>query len=524
MIKQLFDALTLTDSEREEIREYYNAYHEESIAPLSRALYDEFRLTGRRIGFENVYFDRRRRLSGTFMMCKAYGYGYLDELCSLIYAVCDEDTWALPAHTAQSEDIRHEIDLFAAETAMTLKEMAYLMGGSLPEPVRTRIDKEVAERVTDVFESRSFGWESAEENWSAVCAGCIGIVYLYNGTPVPERIMDAMRAYLRGIAPDGACMEGLGYYSYGFGYYVYFAALLRELTGRDILSSEKVMRLAAFQSNMYLCGCVPSYSDSDPGVRPLMGLTNMLGSLFCDIPAPDTDTVRNDECGRWAPYIRSYLYGAPRKKAAAGEAVYESSQLYICRRGRLSLFIKGGHNAEPHNHNDIGSFIITDNRRQLICDTGCGEYTGDYFNNEKRYGLLTCSSLGHSVPIINGRGQKPGGAYRGAAFSAGGGRARLDMGGAYEGGITLIRELEISDGGVILRDRTEGAKTVTERLITDIKPRVCGGATYIDRLILDRPAEVTKEIIKDHSGNDRAVYLLDFPAEDEFLLHITVKE
>ncbi len=524
MIKQLFDALTLSDSERAEITEYYSTYHKDSISPLSRSLYDEFKRTGRRIGFEDVYFDRRRRLAGTFMMCRAYGDRYLDELCALIYAVCDEETWALPAHTAAAEDIRHEIDLFAAETAMTLKEMAYLMGGSLPEDVRERIDAEITERVINVFESRRFGWETAEENWSAVCAGCIGIIYLYNGTPVPERIMDAMRAYLRGIAPDGACMEGPGYYSYGFGYYVYFAALLREFTGRDILSAEKVMRLAAFQSSMYLCGCVPSYSDSDAGVRPLMGLTNMLGSLFPEIPAPDMDAVRNDECGRWAPYIRSYLYKAPQKKAAAGEAVYESSQLYICRRERFSVFIKGGHNAEPHNHNDIGSLIITDNRRQLICDIGCGEYTGDYFNDEKRYSILTCSSLGHSVPIINGKGQKNGRAYRGNSFSAGGGRARLDISGAYEGDITLIRELEVTDSGVILRDRIEGAESVTERLITDIKPRVSGGATYIDNLMLDRPASVTKEPIKDHSGCDRAVYLLDFAAGDEFVLKITMKE
>ncbi len=524
MIKQLFDALTLSDSERAEIKEYYNAYHRDCIAPLSHTLYDEFKITGRRIGFENVYFDRRRRLCSTFMMCKVYGDEYIPELCSLIYAVCDEETWALPAHTAASEDIRHEIDLFAAETAMTLKEMAYLMGGSLPEDVRTRIDAEITERVINVFESRRFGWETAEENWSAVCAGCIGMVYLYNGAPLPERIMDAMRAYLRGIAPDGACMEGLGYYSYGFGYFVYFAALLCEFTGRDILSAEKVIWLAAFQSNMYLCGCVPSYSDSDPGVRPLMGLTNMLGSLFPDIPAPDTDTVRNDECGRWAPYIRSYLYPAPQKTAAAGEAVYKSSQLYICRRDKFSVFIKGGHNAEPHNHNDIGSLIITDNRRQLISDIGCGEYTGDYFNDEKRYDIITCSSLGHSVPIINGKGQKNGRAYRGSGFSAGDGRARLEIGGAYEDDITLTRELEVKANGVILRDSIEGAETVTERLITDIKPRICGGATYIDKLMLDRAASVTREIIKDHSGCDRAVYLLDFPTKDEFVLKISIKE
>lgn len=514
MLKRLFKAFAPTDAEREEIEGYYREYHADSIAPLPRRVYDEFRLTGRRLGYERLYFDRRRRLSGTFMMYAARGADYLHELISLIYAICDEDTWALPAHTAGSEDIRHEIDLFAAETAMTLTELAYLMGSVLPDTVKSRIDAEVQDRVISVFERRRFGWESAEENWSAVCGGSIGMVYLYNDRPVPERVMSAMGAYLRGIAPDGACMEGLGYYSYGFGYYVYFAALLKERTGRDILNTEKVLRLSRFQSNIYLGQRAPSYSDSEPDVKPLAGLTNMLSAVFGDMPAPAAVTARNDECGRWAHYIRSFLYPAPEKTAAEGEAVYDASQIYVNRKNSFSVFVKGGHNAEPHNHNDIGSFIIADNRRQLLCDLGCGEYTRDYFDDETRYDELCCSSSGHSVPIVDGRAQRSGGQYRCGGFSAGNGRVRLEIGGAYDADVKITRELEITDRGVALCDSFSFADdlphSVIERFVTDIKPRVMGGRTYVGCLSLDSSAEVTERIIKDHSGNDRAVYFMDF--------------
>lgn len=527
MLKRLFDSLVLNGQERREIKEYYNAYHTDCIAPLPRSLYDEFKASGKRLGFERLYFDRRRRLCGTFMMCAAYGDRYLPELCALITAVCGEHAWALPAHTAESPDARHEIDLFAAETALTLKEMAHLLGSRLPQPLAARIDAEINERILSVFERRRFGWETDESNWSAVCGGCVGMLYLYYSMPVPERVMDAMRAYLRGISPDGACMEGLGYYSYGFGYYVYFAALLKERTGTDISDRGRVRRLAEFQHAMYLGTAAASYSDSEPDTKPLMGLTYMLSELF-GVCAPHAAPVRNDECGRWAPYIRSYLYKPAAPAAAYGETVYDTAQIYVSHKEHFSVFIKGGHNAEPHNHNDIGSFIISDNTRQLLCDPGCGEYTADYFKDETRYGYLCCSSLGHSVPIIDGTAQMHGREYRCTGFDAGNDRVRLELGGAYPIAVRITRELELQNRGVTLRDSflfPDGQPhCVIERLVTDIMPRIEGGVTCINDLVIDRAARVTAEVIKDHGGNDRTVYLLDFTADlPIFEIHIDIK-
>lgn len=510
MIKKLFESLTLSDEDKLEIKIFYDKYHKNSIEPLTDEAYNEFSVSGRRIGYEKLYFDRRRRIDGCFMMYKAYGSEYLAELCSLLYAVCKERTWALPAHTLNSENPREEIDLFAAETSQTLTEISYLLGNVLPSDLKNKIDYEVRSRVTDVFEKRRFGWESANSNWSAVCGGCIGMVYLYNRKPVPKRIFDALDCYLSGIKDDGVCLEGVGYWSYGFGYYMYFSSLLKERTGIDIISSPKVNALAHFSQNAYLGQCAVSCSDCMSDVSPSKGLTGILGKYFDGIYAPLKRAAHYDDCGRWADYIRSYLYPLPKQTETKGEFIYPLSQWYINKKNHFSFFIKGGDNSEPHNHNDVGSFIIADGERQLLCDIGCGEYTEDYFNPDTRYGYLCTSSLGHSLPIINGKAQICGSAAKAEYFKAGISSVSMEIGAAYSPFTKLKRSVKISDNSVILRDVFGSENEITERFVTKIKPRSSGDKIIIGSLSMPVPDKITKANYSNHYGIQETVYLLDY--------------
>ena len=79
-------------------------------------------------------------------------------------------------------------------------------------------------------------------------------------------------------------------------------------------------------------------------------------------------------------------------------------------RGKLwEIAAKAGHNAEHHNHNDCGSFIVSLDGQPAIIEIGAPEYVGDYFSSDKtRYEFLAARSLGHSVPLVNGIEQQPG--------------------------------------------------------------------------------------------------------------------
>jgi len=73
----------------------------------------------------------------------------------------------------------------------------------------------------------------------------------------------------------------------------------------------------------------------------------------------------------------------------------------------LYLAAKGGHNAESHNHNDVGNFIVYLNGKPAIIDAGVETYRRQTFSDE-RYTIWTMQSAYHNLPTINGKMQKNG--------------------------------------------------------------------------------------------------------------------
>ena len=517
-----FKSLKLSAAEIDELLEYYSRYGE--IQPPTRGDFLEFSRTGNRLNYENKYFALRHRINGAFMLWKAKGDEYLDELCGLLASVCDEETWALPAHVSDVDNARTEIDLFAAETAMMLAEIKYLAEGTLGAELNERIDREIRERIFVPFSKNTYHWETAKHNWSAVCAGAIGIAYLRRAPDeIPlERILNAMDAYISGYNDDGICLEGIGYWSYGFGFYMYFAKTLSEVLNIDILRADKLRKIAEFPRNASLFGNVTvSCSDASADFAAPEGLMGMI-SEFYGISA-NIRTEKTDECGRWAHFIRSYLY--PFNKTAEGlvngEFVFEQSQWYVNRKSHYGFFIKGGTNGEPHNHNDIGSFIVagrsgaTTNDGQLLCDLGAGDYTKDYFNDETRYNYLCNSSLGHSVPVIDGEGQRAGAEYGCDEFNCGNDSARVSFGNAYGESVKAVREVRLNENKITICDTFKFADgkphNVTERFVTVIEPSVTDGGILIGGLKLNKSGEMKKEIICAHDGTKKSVYLIDIP-------------
>jgi hypothetical protein len=78
------------------------------------------------------------------------------------------------------------------------------------------------------------------------------------------------------------------------------------------------------------------------------------------------------------------------------------------------LAAKGGHNAESHNHNDVGNFIVYADGYPAIIDVGVETYTKKTFSN-RRYEIWTMQSAFHNLPTINGIMQKDGREYKAAS-------------------------------------------------------------------------------------------------------------
>ncbi|MBT5831860.1 MAG: heparinase, partial [Candidatus Latescibacteria bacterium] len=71
---------------------------------------------------------------------------------------------------------------------------------------------------------------------------------------------------------------------------------------------------------------------------------------------------------------------------------------------------KGGHNAESHNHNDIGHLVVSIDGKPILVDAGVETYTAKTFSSD-RYDIWTMHSGYHTLPTINDQLQIPGRIY-----------------------------------------------------------------------------------------------------------------
>jgi hypothetical protein len=73
----------------------------------------------------------------------------------------------------------------------------------------------------------------------------------------------------------------------------------------------------------------------------------------------------------------------------------------------VGVALKGGHNAEHHNHNDVGSYVLCVGDTMPLTDPGAEQYTRRTFSRQ-RYVSDVLNSYGHPVPLVAGQKQRTG--------------------------------------------------------------------------------------------------------------------
>lgn len=510
--------------------------------PPPWSLFRRFAETGDRRAYEGVYFTRRGRLAAlaAVTLFDRGGAAARAALADLLWSVCDEYSWALPAHAYLLPDPRELprcVDLFAAETAHTLAEVVTGLGDRLPEPVTDRVRAEVHRRVLDPLfgDPRPWSWESLANNWSAVCAGAAGLAALALWSdgdprlaPALHRCRAAMATYRSGLGADGGCAEGVDYWVYGFGYYCYFAEALRERTGVDLLG-EAPAAAAAFPAAVELSpGRFAPFSDASETPALPSGLLSRLHQRL-GTPLPARVAVpgfAGDHCHRWGHLSRTLTWTDPALlrdgPVAPGGAWLGDLAWLVDRREAGGLPVafaaKGGHNDEPHNHLDLGHFVLAAGGEQLLADLGAGEYTAGYFGPQ-RYGYLHPSAEGHSVPVVDGRAQRPGRDAAAVVLDVdrrdGGAALTLDLSAAY--GVPVRRELRWRAPVLALTDHFPTAARVDELFISRIAPAVAGttvafpgraGAAVVHFDPTRCSPSVDRIETRDHDGAPDVVYRL----------------
>lgn len=409
------------------------------VPELDDSLYLDYSRTGNRERCQRVLSSRDGRLvTLTLAECVENQGRFLQPLGEIIAAICREKTWVLPAHDRNLQNFKgteHEMDLRATTIAWELATCAWLMGDKLPAATRQMIRENVEARVLIPFREmvegkrKAISWIGAKHNWNAVClAGTTG-----TALAVEPRAEDRawyvaagehyIQNFLGGFTPDGYCSEGIGYWNYGFGRFLMLSEAVREATKGhvDLLANPKAMAPAlACTRTEIINGLYPTIADCAPGSRPDPQYVTFICRRF-GVPFPAGVNPANvrPPSGLASTALFAFLPAslAPIKHDAlpADSPVrtwFGYGGVLICRPGTagpvpFAAVLKGGNNAEYHNHNDLGSFSVVVGTSMVICDPGSEIYTARTFSN-RRYESKVLSSLGHAVPVVGGHLQREG--------------------------------------------------------------------------------------------------------------------
>ena len=419
---------------------------------LTDDLYREFYATGARAGFEAVYFERRRIL-GRVAVCvliEPDRGAWVPSLLAKVREILSEFSWAGPAHVnSPSGKDPCRIDIFAAETANIMAEIVDLFREILPEDIISEIYWRLHTQFFLNYLNRheDFAWTRESSNWNAVCHQ--GLISAALAVEVDLDIVSKMLLlakkslplFLRGFDADGACSEGPGYWQHGFGAFASLNAQLEARTGGELSlfgGDAHIRQIARYGPRVSLENFhLVNFSDSPRAGALNPALLTYLGTRLVDELCRTSgfraykrlnQTGINLQAQRSdLPYLARLILNAPRDLSQEiqipKEDIYFRETGIVVAHGRdvrgnvWDFAAKGGNNAEHHNHNDCGSFLLNVNGYPFVIEIGAPEYTKEYLR-EKRYQFLAARTQGHSLPIINGFEQSAGPKYAAKILSA----------------------------------------------------------------------------------------------------------
>jgi hypothetical protein len=400
---------------------------------------------GDRIAYETPVFDQDLRLTRAVLAALVNrDDDLLDEVADGVVLLCERSTWCWPAHeehhrlrgaVVPDPDLPY-LDLGAGVVAGQLAWIDHVLGDRLDARwpgLRARVRREVRVRVLDPFTSRHdwhwLGLDGHVHNWCPWICGNVLVAALRLVDDPADRaqiVADAVRAidrYLAALPPDGSVDEGFEYWWNGACRALEALDLLEHATGGELTAADVpvVRETTRFPRLMHLGG--PWYvnladaralpSGGQPWHVPQEWARRVGDRDVASHAAAQRSTAIPDtaELGR---ALRDLATPLPDRPAAplVGSAWLPGTQVGLARTTAGSaagptLVIKGGHNDENHNHNDVGSVIVAIDGVPVVVDAGRPTYTKQTFSAD-RYDIWTMQSSWHNVPEVRGTPQGAG--------------------------------------------------------------------------------------------------------------------
>jgi len=368
---------------------------------------------------------------------------FLDEIADGIWAICEQTYWGSTAHLGMQRagtglpDVTEPIvDLFAAETGALLAWTDYLLGDRLDKVsplLRKRIRAEVDRRVlTPALQRDDFWWMGFGErkninNWNPwINSNWLAVVLLLEADP-PRRtgsvykIMRSLDNFINIYPDDGASDEGPGYWGRAGASLFDNLELLRSATNGtiDIYRAPLVRSMGQYIYRVYINDqyFIPM-GDASAKLTPDAELVYQYGKRIGDPVMQGFGALLAQRRGPYRPgssspgrilpalFVAREIATAQAAEPLLGSVWLADLQLMAARstpNSDVGLYVAawGGHNAQSHNHNDVGNFIVYGDGKPVLIDLGVETYSAKTFSSQ-RYEIWTMQSAYHNLPTING--------------------------------------------------------------------------------------------------------------------------
>lgn len=547
---------------------------------LPATLFLQYSRMGNRRNYERPHFERRGALEMLVTAECIEGEGrFLDDIANGIWAICEETYWGVPAHIGVQkagntlpDAAEPTVDLFAAETGNLIAWTYYLLGERLDAVsplVRERMALEMERRIlTPLYERNDFWWmgfhlrpdRQRVNNWNPwICSNWLSVVLLmetdsYRRLATIHKIMRAVDNFIDPYPADGGCDEGPSYWgkagaslfdnlelfhSASAGQIDLYAEPLIQEIGRFVyrahIAEDYYLNFADAPALVYPDGVLVYRYGERIGDEPMMqhglwlaqrmklkergygangdirqnNFQRLLRGLFALAGLPAQPVTPPQVRDVWLPVIE-VMVARDRESSAEG----------------FFVGAKGGHNAESHNHNAIGNFVVYRDGRPLLVDAGVETYTAATFG-PNRYDIWTMQSAYHSLlPTVDGVMQAPGRSFAASdvSYSANdsGAEFSVEIAGSYPPEAKIAswkRSVRLERGeGVTVEDEyalSQPAQEITVGLVTPCAVDVSepGVVTFNERAILDGRVSAAGQVAYDPAVFRAAVETI--PLTDE---------
>jgi hypothetical protein len=431
----------LTESQINEVIAVGEKALEAPIPAITATMAMDFVRSGDREQYESASFGRRLQLEQLIFAENIENKDrFTEKIFNLVWAICEESFWGVPAHirsTGLPDVENHIVDLFSAETGALLGLTDYFMGDKLDKInklIRKRIYFETNQRLFQSMKNwERYNWTSRKNkvnNWNPWIMSNLIMANLFLEKDAKNRATNFRDylfhtdGYLNGLGDEGGCDEGPSYwFAAGASVFDILELSARATNGKiNIYQDPLIKNMASYIYKMHISDrYFVNFADADPQISKPDGLMlYRLGKAINDETMVKFGLWANHTFGKEVSMTSRHVMRIVENLSTLNsipkyENNYQPKRAYISdiqvltmqSKQGLYLATHGGHNAESHNHNDVGDFIVYANGEPVIIDAGRGNYTARTFSSE-RYELWFTRSDYHNLPIINGVTQNVG--------------------------------------------------------------------------------------------------------------------